>query len=120
MFSMNPRELKRLMKRMGIDVQEMQGVKSVTLTLSDKEVIIKDPQVTVMNVQGRKVYQIISASEEVVEASSEEVAEVTFSEDDINFVMSQAVVGREKAVEALRKANGDIARAILLLTSKSK
>ena len=119
MFSMNPRELKRMMKRMGIDVEEIQGVKSVTLTLSDKEVILKDPQVTVMSVQGKKIYQIISASEEVVEASSEEeVAEVSFSEDDIKFVMSQAGVGKDKAVEALRKANGDIAQAILLLTGE--
>jgi len=116
MFSMNPRELRRMMKRMGIDVQEMQGVKSVTLTLSDKEIIIRDPQVTVMNVQGKKIYQVVSAGEEVVETSGEEVSEVTFSEDDISFVMSQAGVGRERAIEALKKAKGDIAQAILILT----
>ncbi len=117
MFPMNPRDLRRMMKRMGIDVEEVKGVKSVTISTEGKDIILREPQVTVMSVQGKKIYQIISTiPEEVVEANEEEVAEVNFTEDDISFVMSQAGVDREKAVEALKKAEGDIAKAILLLT----
>ncbi|MCD6323677.1 MAG: nascent polypeptide-associated complex protein [Desulfurococcales archaeon] len=120
MFSMNPRDLKRMMKRMGIDVQELSGVKSVTITAEGKEIILRNPQVTVMKVQGTKIYQVVATlPEEVVEESSEEVREVSFSEEDISFVMEQAGVSREKAVEALEKAGGDIAQAILLLTGQS-
>ncbi len=118
-FSMNPRDLKRMMKRMGIDVQEISGVKSVTITAGGKEIILRNPQVTVMKVQGTKIYQVVATSPEEVIEEQEEVKEVKFSEEDISFVMEQAGVTREKAVEALQKAGGDIAQAILLLTSES-
>ena len=40
-----------------------------------------------------------------------------FSDDDIQLVSQQAGVDEEKAKSALEEANGDLARAILLLTS---
>jgi len=115
MFSMNLRDLKRMMKRMGIDVEEMPGVKTVTLTVSDREIVLKNPQVTVMKVQGKKIYQIVSSSEEVLSTEEAKVSEVNFSEDDIAFVMSQTGVDKTIAIQALKQSNGDIAQAILLL-----
>ena len=117
MFSMNPRELRRMMKRMGIDVEELKNVKSIIITMEDKEIILQNPQVTVMKVQGQKIYQVVAAKEEVVEVEEEKVEEVKFSEEDIAFVMEQAGVSREDAIAALKKSGGDIAQAILLLTS---
>lgn len=43
---------------------------------------------------------------------------VIFSEEDVDLVSQQAGVDREKARNALIEANGDLARAILLLTTK--
>ena len=40
-----------------------------------------------------------------------------FSDDDIKLVSQQAGVDEEKAKHALEEAKGDLARAILLLTS---
>ena len=43
---------------------------------------------------------------------------IFFSEEDVDLVSQQAGVDREKARSALIEANGDLARAILLLTSR--
>lgn len=118
MFSMNPRELRRAMKRMGINVEELKGVKSVIIVLEDKEIILQKPQIMVMKVQGQKIYQIAATKEEIAEVKEEKIEEVKFSEEDIAFVMEQAGVSRDKAIEALNKSGGDIAEAILLLTSE--
>ena len=40
-----------------------------------------------------------------------------FSEEDVDLVAQQTGVGREKARNALVEAKGDLARAILLLTT---
>jgi len=42
---------------------------------------------------------------------------IIFSEEDIDLVSQQAGVDREKARNALIEAKGDLARAILLLTT---
>lgn len=43
---------------------------------------------------------------------------VLFSEEDVELVCQQAGVDREKAIKSLVEANGDLARAILLLKTK--
>ena len=118
MLPLNPRDLKRLMKRFGVNIEEVRDVKTVTLSLSDKDIIIRNPQVIVMNVQGQKIYQIVATSEEIVESKEAEVEEVNFSEEDVSFIMEQTGVSREVAINALREAGGDIAKAIMLLTEK--
>ena len=117
---LNPRDLRRMMRRLGVGFEELKNVRTVTLTLDDKEIVIHEPQVVVMNIQGQKIYQVIGKREEVVPTSSESVVEeVSFSDEDIRFVMEQTGVGRDEAIRALKEAGGDIAKAILILTSKS-
>ncbi|MCC6032690.1 MAG: nascent polypeptide-associated complex protein [Desulfurococcaceae archaeon] len=118
MFPTNPRELKRRMKQLGIDVEELKEVKSITIEFSDKELIIREPQVVVMKFQDQKIYYVSGGVEEV---SSKEVSVESaqaISEDDVRFVMEQTGASREEAIEALRKAGGDIPQAILMLTEK--
>lgn len=118
MFPTNPRELKRRMKQLGIDVEELREVKSITIELPDKELIIREPQVVVMKIQNQKIYYVSGGAEEV--ASKEVAVEPapTISEDDIRFVMEQTGASREEALNALKKTGGDIPRAILMLTEK--
>lgn len=118
MFPTNPRELKRRMKQLGIDVEELREVKSITIEFPDKELIIREPQVVVMKIQDQKIYYVSGGTEEV---SSKEVKielAPTISEDDIRFVMEQTGASREEAINALKKAGGDIPQAILMLTEK--
>ncbi len=109
---LSPRELKRMLKRMGINLEELRDVEEVVIRLRDKEFIINNPQVMILDMGRQKVFQITSS--EVLERSREE-ATIEFSDEDIEFIMEQTGVSREKAIEALKKTNGDLAEAILVI-----
>ncbi|ASJ07971.1 nascent polypeptide-associated complex protein [Thermococcus siculi] len=111
MMGMNPRQMKKLMRQMGIKMEEMEGVKEVVIRLENKEIVLKDPAITIITAQGEKSYQIIPGSEEVR-------AIVNVSEEDIKLVMEQAGVDYEAARKALIEADGDLAEAILKLTEE--
>ncbi|AHL23538.1 nascent polypeptide-associated complex protein [Thermococcus nautili] len=111
MMGMNPRQMKKLMRQLGIKMEEMEGVKEVVLKLEGKEIVLKNPVVTVMVVQGEKTYQIVPGSEEVREV-------IEIPEEDIELVMEQAGVDRETALKALKETKGDIAEAILKLSGE--
>ncbi|WP_010479945.1 nascent polypeptide-associated complex protein [Thermococcus zilligii] len=111
MMGMDPRQMKKLMRQLGIKVEELEGVKEVVLRLEGKEIVLKEPAVTVMVVQGEKTYQIIPGSEEV-----REVLEIP--EEDVQLVMEQAGVDRETALKVLKETKGDIAEAILKLSGE--
>jgi nascent polypeptide-associated complex subunit alpha len=107
------RELRRLMKRAGIKLEEVSGAKNVDIHLEDGRIIrIKEPVVTKMEMPGQTMYQIIG-KEEIVEA--EEEVKIEISEEDIKIVMEQTGVDRELAVKALEMTEGDIAQAIMLI-----
>jgi len=110
-MGMNPRQMKKLMRQFGIKMEEMEGVREVVIKLEGREVVLKNPVVTVMVVQGEKTYQIVPESEEV-----REVLEIP--EEDVQLVMEQAGVDREAALKALKETKGDIAEAILKLTGE--
>jgi nascent polypeptide-associated complex subunit alpha len=64
-----------------------------------------------VNAQGNRVFQVAGDVEET------EVEKKAFSDEDVLLVQQQAGVSREKAEAALEEADGEIARAILKLTS---
>lgn len=107
---MNPKKLKQMMKQMGINVDELADVEQVIIRMPDREIIFNDANVTIMNAQGVDTYQIVGTPEEVPR-------EVEIPEDDIRLVMEQAGVSEDKARQALKDANGDLAEAIMALSS---
>ncbi|WP_461865105.1 nascent polypeptide-associated complex protein [Thermococcus sp.] len=108
MMGMNPRQMKKLMRQMGIKMEELEGVSEVVIRLENKEIVIKEPAVTVITAHGEKSYQIIG---------EEEIREMLrIPEEDIQLVMEQAGVDRETARKALEETKGDIAEAIIKLT----
>ncbi|WP_297069844.1 nascent polypeptide-associated complex protein [Thermococcus sp.] len=108
MMGMNPRQMKKLMRQMGIKMEEIEGVTEVVIKMEGKEVVLKNPVVTAITAQGEKSYQIVG---------EEEVREVlNIPEGDIQLVMEQAGVDRETARKALEETKGDIAEAIIRLT----
>ncbi|AFL95452.1 nascent polypeptide-associated complex protein [Thermococcus cleftensis] len=109
MMGMNPRQMKKLMRQMGIKMEELEGVEEVIIRLENKEIILKDPVITIITAQGEKSYQIVPGKEEVR-------AVVRVSEDDIKLVMEQAGVDYDTAKKALEEAEGDLAEAIIKLT----
>ena len=102
MGGMDPRKMKMMMKQLGIKNEEL-NVKKVIFELEDKKLIIDDPQVSAIDMQGQKTYTVIGNARE-------EAGELP--EEDIKMVAEQTSVSEEEAKKALEENDGDIAEAI--------
>ncbi|RLE93989.1 MAG: NagC family transcriptional regulator [Thermoprotei archaeon] len=117
MRPLSPREFRRLAKRLGIKVEELKDVEKVSIVLSDKVIEIINPSVSVMTVSGNTIYQVVGGEIKEVEREKP-VEEIEISEEDIQLVAEQAGVSLEEAKMALMETKGDLAKAIMLLTSR--
>jgi nascent polypeptide-associated complex subunit alpha len=115
MPGLSPRDLKRLMKRMGISVEELKGVEKVEIVLSDRKIVIDEPQVISMKSRGENIFQIVGKPREEPIEKPVEKEKVEISEEDIDFIVAQTGVSREEARKALVESGGDLAEAILKL-----
>lgn len=119
---MNNREMKRMMSQMGIKSTEMTDVKRVVFEGESKDYVITDAQVTMIEAQGQKTFQVMGTFKEVPKssrpASATSAPAPKYSDDDISLVMEGAHVTKEKAIEALDKAKGEPAQAIIDLTGQ--
>ena len=119
----NPKQLERQMRSMGIDMYEIEGVKQVIIKCADKDIVFNDAQVTVMDARGMKSYQVVGTPEErliqqaPIGAQSPEAPQgpVEIPDADIMLVAQQASVSRDVAKKALEDAKGDLAEAIMKL-----
>ena len=112
------RNLARMMKRMGLNMNELSNVSEVIIRLSDKELVLDSPQVIKMSVGGQDVFQITGTVVERDLSSEESSTKLELSEEDIQLVASQANVSLDEARAALEQTNGDLAQAIMLLKQK--
>lgn len=112
MRRINPREARRMMQRMGMSMGAMPDVEQVIFKTSAKEIIVENPEVTVMEMQGQKIFQVIG--ERIVEKAVEKAVKIP--EEDVQLVATQANVSPEQARAALEQTKGDLAQAILLLS----
>ncbi len=104
---MNPRKMQQAMKKLGIAQQEIDATE-VIIKCSDKEIIIKNPQVSKVNMMGQMTYQVVGE-----EITKEVDTTPEINKDDIKTVMEQANVDENTAKEALKLTKGDIAEAIM-------
>lgn len=118
MLPMNMRELKRMLKRYGIEVQELPEVKKVTMSTDSYDIVVKDPQVAVLNLGQQKIIQIVCSGLEKVEKEQQSRVRPEVSEEDIGFIMEQTGATREEVLRALSEEGGDIARAIIRLQER--
>ncbi|MBI5146166.1 MAG: transcription factor [Thaumarchaeota archaeon] len=107
------REMRRMMDKMGLDMKELSNVQEVIIKTDKKEIIISKPSVTEMKAKDNSIFQVIATSYE-----EKELEVPIFSEEDIMLVCQQANVSPEAATNALIETKGDLARAILLLSTK--
>jgi nascent polypeptide-associated complex subunit alpha len=110
-MKMDNRNARRMMDRLGINMKEIPGVQEVIIRTADKEMHITNPSVSEVNAQGNRVFQVVGEVEEV------KVEKKAFSDEDVLLVQQQAGVSREQAIAALETSDGEVARAILKLTS---
>ena len=93
-------------------MEEVPNVQEVIIKTDKKEIIIAKPSVTEMKAKDNSVFQVVAESYE-----EKELEVPIFSDEDIQLVCQQANVDEERAKDALAEAEGDLARAILILTT---
>ena len=52
------KQMERQMKKMGMKMEDLEGVREVIIRFDEKELVIDNPSVSLMNVMGQETYQI--------------------------------------------------------------
>ena len=113
----NPREAKRMMQRMGMSMDGVEDVTEVIIRTATKEIVVEQPEVAILNMQGQRIYQVVGGT--VTERKPEITAasKPVVSEEDARLVADQTGKSLDDAKKALIECDGDLAKAILLLQS---
>ena len=112
MPNVDPRALKRMMESMGMKSAEINAEK-VVIFCNDHEITISNPSVTRIEMQGNVSFQVSGSVSE--KQREEEPVEIT--DDDVKMVVEKTGATESVARAALEKYGGDIAAAILEITS---
>jgi nascent polypeptide-associated complex subunit alpha len=112
----DPKKMSAMMKQMGI-AQEQIDASRVIIEKEDGRIIIENPQIIKVKMQGQESFQI---SGEIKEESEPEEKEEEKLEEDIKTIMEQTGASKEIAAIELEKNNGDIAETIISLSSQNK
>jgi nascent polypeptide-associated complex subunit alpha len=107
----NPRETRRMMQRMGLNMNQLEVEEAIFRT-KDKEIRLENPEVAILEMQGQKIFQVTGGH--MTETALEK--KPTIPDEDVQLVAQQAKVTLERAQAALEQTNGDLAQAILLLS----
>lgn len=105
----NAKKMQAMMNQLGIKQEEIDA-KRVIIEKSDGRIIIEEPSVIKVNMQGQETFQISGeVKEEAAKGETEDI------EKDIEMVMEKTGKSKEESALILEKNNGDIAAAILEL-----
>ncbi len=120
-MKINPRQMQKAMKQMGIKQNSINDVVEVVIRTKTNEIVLKGADVVCVEMGGSKSYQI-SGPETVRPLSSggqeESAPTVDFASSDVDLVMSQTGCDRKKAIEALTATEGQPAEAILKIMTE--
>ena len=114
MPGMNPRKMAQMMKKMGVNQQEIDA-EQVIIKCKDKEIIITNPQVAKVKMMGNESWQITG---DVHEQSLSTTPDI--SKEDIQTVMDQCSCDEATAKAAIEKHDGDLAAAIMGLSEEKE
>ena len=103
--------MKQMMKQLGMKMEEIEGVERVVVYTTEGDYVFEPAEVVVTIMQGSKTYQL-QGSEPVFVPK-----EVAIPDEDVMLVAEQAQVSHDEARAALKGAKGEIAEAIIRLTS---
>jgi len=105
---LNPKKMQAVMKQMGIAQEDIDASRVIIEKTDDSRIIIKNPSVTKIKMQGQETFQVAG---EILE----ETAKVSISEEDIKTIMEKTGKSEGEARTALEKT-GDLANAIMKLS----
>ena len=98
------------MKQMGMAQEDIEASRVIIEKTDGDKLIIENPSIQKIKMQGQETFQIAGESRE--EASAPEI-----TDEDINTVVEKTGCTLEKAKEVLESVEGDLAEAILELSS---
>ncbi|HSN96092.1 MAG TPA: nascent polypeptide-associated complex protein, partial [Nitrososphaeraceae archaeon] len=103
--------MRRMLDKMGLEMKDLGNIEEVIIKTETKELYLIKPQVVEMKGKDSTIFQVVATDIEEKERETP-----SLKDEDIILVMQQANVTREKAIQALVDAKGDLAKAILNLT----
>ena len=108
------RQAARMMQRMGMNFNEVAGVTRVTIETAEKKIVIEEPSVVTVTMQGQTMYQVAGGTMKE-EVPVKEPVKTVVPEADVKLVSEQTGKTAEEAKKALEQTGGDLAKAILIL-----
>jgi len=102
----NPSQMKAAMKQMGISQEEISADR-VIIEKVDGNIIIDNPSIVKIKMQGQESFQISG------DVSEEEAG---INEEDVKLVMEKTGKSEDEARKALEKSDGDLTEAIMELS----
>lgn len=109
-MKLDPKKIQGMMSKMGIKQENIEATR-VIIEQENKNIIIENPQIIKINMQGNENFQI---SGDIREENKED--EGKNKEQDIKTIMEKTGKNKEQATKALEEANNDLAEAILSLS----
>jgi nascent polypeptide-associated complex subunit alpha len=106
------REMRRMLDKMGLEMKDIGSIEEVIIKTETKELYLIKPQVIEMKGKDSTIFQVVATNIEEKQRDT-----LVFKEEDIILVMQQANVSKERAIQALSESKGDMAQAILSLTT---
>jgi nascent polypeptide-associated complex subunit alpha len=100
----NPQNMEKMMKQMGMDMEEV-NAKRVVVDLGDREMVFEKPELNQIKVQGKEMFQLQGEYEKRSKGPSDE---------DVELVAQKAGVSEDEAREALEE-HDDMTDAIMSL-----
>jgi len=119
--------MERMMRKMGIEQKDLDGVKEVIIRFADKEWVISNPQVTMVKQANAETYQVAGSKTERIPSGKQSTETSATAEkptpekkieipiEDAALVAGQTGVDIETARKTLIETEGDLAAAILKL-----
>ena len=104
--------MRRMLDKMGLEMKDIGSIEEVIIKTDTKELYLIKPQVIEMKGKDSTIFQVVATN---VEEKQRDIP--VFKEEDVILVMQQATVSKEKAIQALIDSKGDMAQAILNLTT---
>ncbi|MBO4355018.1 MAG: nascent polypeptide-associated complex protein [Methanomicrobium sp.] len=105
----NPKQMKAMMKKLGMKMEQFEDVERVIVYTKKGNYIFENAEVVATTMQGATTYQLSG------DMRFEE-AETVIPEEDVAMVAEQASVSKDAALAALKETKGDIAEAIIKLS----
>jgi nascent polypeptide-associated complex subunit alpha len=106
------REMRRMLDKMGLEMKDLGNIEEVIIKTETKELYLIKPEVIEMKGKDSTIFQVVATN---IEEKQRDIP--IFKEEDVILVMQQATVSKEKAIQALIDSKGDMAQAILNLTT---